>query len=221
MLVAMADEHPRGEEVAAELDARLRAAVASGDVDGATRLAIETYGPELVRFLVSVLRDQTDAAEVFAVVAEAIWRKIGAFTWERTFRVWAFAIARRASLHHRRDAARRRARVEPLSSAPIAAMVEQVRSATLSFLRTERKSRLDAIREELPPEDRALLFLRLDRRLSWNELALALCAESDAPLAEERLKRESARLRKRFQLLKDRLRERAVREGLLASSDER
>ena len=49
--------------------------------------------------------------------------------------------------------------------------------------------------------DRALLVLRVDRGLSWNDLARVL-NEDGEPLDDAALKRESARLRKRFQLLK-------------------
>ena len=40
-------------------------------------------------------------------------------------------------------------------------------------------------------------------------------ADGDAPLDDAALAREAARLRKRFQLLKDRLREQAKKEGLI------
>ena len=56
-------------------------------------------------------------------------------------------------------------------------------------------------------EDRTLLVLRVDRALEWEEVARVTLgvAEPDATL----LKRETERLRKRFQLLKDELKGRA------------
>jgi RNA polymerase sigma-70 factor (ECF subfamily) len=61
-----------------------------------------------------------------------------------------------------------------------------------------------------------LLVLRVDRRLDWNELARVLGeAGHDACVDPVSLARESARLRKRFQLVKNKLRELARREGLL------
>ena len=68
------------------------------------------------------------------------------------------------------------------------------------------------LREELPAEDQALLILRVDKQLDWNELAQVL---SEDELAGDALRRESARLRKRFQMIKERLRKRAEEEGLL------
>jgi RNA polymerase sigma-70 factor, ECF subfamily len=58
--------------------------------------------------------------------------------------------------------------------------------------------------------------LRIDRGLSWSDLARVLHeGEEDAALDDEALAREAARLRKRFQLVKDKLREMAKKEGLL------
>jgi RNA polymerase sigma-70 factor (ECF subfamily) len=89
-----------------------------------------------------------------------------------------------------------------------------VRTETLPFLRTQTKTRLQALRDELPEEDRMILVLRVDRRLEWTELGRVLAGE-DEPLDEAAAVREAARLRKRFQLVKERLREMAKREGLI------
>ena len=69
------------------------------------------------------------------------------------------------------------------------------------------------LRESLEPEDRTLLILRVDRKLSWNEVARILAGEKEPSSAD--LKRSAGRLRKRFQSVKDQLRERAQSSGLL------
>ena len=82
----------------------------------------------------------------------------------------------------------------------------------------ERDSRfaLVALRDGLPDEDRMLLVLRVDRGLAWNDLARILSEEEgDRATDDASLAKEAARLRKRFQLVKERLREMAKREGLL------
>jgi RNA polymerase sigma-70 factor (ECF subfamily) len=94
-------------------------------------------------------------------------------------------------------------------------VVQKVRTETTPFLRTESKTRLEALRDALPDEDRTLLVLRIDRNLAWNDLARIVGQEDgEAPLDDAAVAREAARLRKRFQLVKDRLRELAKREGL-------
>ena len=89
-----------------------------------------------------------------------------------------------------------------------------VRTETLSYLRTEKKDRFAAIRASLPPEDQALLVLRVDRQLSWDELARVMSSDEGEPSADE-LKRESARLRKRYQLVKEKLLTLGERAGLV------
>lgn len=94
-------------------------------------------------------------------------------------------------------------------------LIAAVRTATHSALRSEKAHKLKALRDELSIEDRTILILRVDRDLQWEEVARVVL-ENDGDVNAEELKRETARLRKRFQLVKQRLRERARREGLLA-----
>jgi RNA polymerase sigma-70 factor (ECF subfamily) len=187
-------------------------------VAGATRAALEGYGPEIMRFLHTLHARDDAAAEAFSLFAEGIWRGLPAFAWECSFRTWAYAVARRASLRHRRDEGRRARRHVPLDTTPeVAAVVARVRTETLSFLRTERRTRFAEIRDALPPDDRALLVLRIDRGLAWNDLALAMHEDEETPLTGEALKRAAARLRKRFQVLKEKLVEAGRREGLVGA----
>ncbi|MEO7328665.1 MAG: sigma-70 family RNA polymerase sigma factor [Minicystis sp.] len=172
------------------------------------------YGPEVFRFLLAWSGDEAAASEVFSLFAEGIWRGLGSFDWACSFRTWAFGVARRTSLRHRRDGGRRAAREIPLEHcSAISAIEEQVRSRTLSYLRTERRNRFAELRDALPPDDRALLLLRVDRKLAWNDCARAM-HDGEQPLEDEALKREAARLRKRYQLVKEKLLEAGRREGL-------
>jgi RNA polymerase sigma-70 factor (ECF subfamily) len=56
--------------------------------------------------------------------------------------------------------------------------------------------------------------LRLDRGLEWKELARVMLG-AEAGLDEEVLRREAQRLRKRYQLLKEKLVEAGRRHGLV------
>jgi RNA polymerase sigma-70 factor (ECF subfamily) len=71
-----------------------------------------------------------------------------------------------------------------------------------------------SLRESLDPDDRALLVLRVDRKLPCKDIARVTLG-SESPDAAK-LVREADRLKKRFQLLKDDLRRRAREAGLLA-----
>jgi RNA polymerase sigma-70 factor (ECF subfamily) len=203
-----------------ELERDIRRHVDARDLAGATTMALRGYGPSILRLLLAVHGSETAASDVFSLFTEGVWRGIGAFDWGCSFRTWAFAVARRASLRYRRDEGRRAKRQILLGDhSAISAIEEQVRTETLSFLKTERRNRFAEIRDALPPDDRALLILRIDQGLSWNDLARAM-HDDEAELAGEALKRESARLRKRFQVLKEKLLEIGRSEGLVGNGTE-
>jgi RNA polymerase sigma-70 factor (ECF subfamily) len=89
-------------------------------------------------------------------------------------------------------------------------MAAAVRSETLSFLRSEKQTALQKLRDELPEDERMLLILRVDRRMDWNQIARVLTDETEG----DALASAAARLRKRFQLLGARLKKRAQQLGL-------
>lgn len=197
------------------LERDIRDRLAQGDHAGAATLAVRGYGAEIFGFLYAFHRDEEDAAEVFSGFTERLWRDLGRFRGDSSFRTWAYALARHASLNYRRDVLRRARRQQALpDDSGLLAVADAVRTATVTYLQTERRSRFAALRESLPREDQELLILRVDRGLEWNELASVLHAD-DAPLAGEALRRAAARLRKRFQLLKARLHELGRRAGVV------
>ena len=215
----MTDGRDELERKRAELESKLAKLLADGDHDATATLAIGSYGPEIFSFLVAIHGNEADADEVFAIFSEAFWKALATFERNSTFRTFAYAIARRLSLKHRRNTARNKKRFHAMESSIVSRLVHEVRSKTGRVELTETRSRLLALRASLPPEDQELLMLRLDRRLRWEELAQVLHAEDEVPLAPEKLKKETVRLRKRFQLIKDRLREMARRDGLLGDDD--
>ncbi|MBE7484975.1 MAG: sigma-70 family RNA polymerase sigma factor [Polyangiaceae bacterium] len=208
-----------GGEEPSELEREIRRRFDIGDLAGATTVALRGYGPELFGFLMAFHRDETMASEVFSEASERIWKGLPGFSWQSSFRTWAYAVTRRAALTHQRDARRRGRRQQALpEGSALSVVADQVRSATLEHLKTETKTRAAALRESLPREDQELLILRIDKGLAWNELAQVL-HDGDDPLDAETLKREAARLRKRFQLAKEKLLELARREGLVSGKE--
>src|SRR5208283_822901 len=114
-----------------------------------------------------------------------------------------------------KDARRRRGRQVSLSRAgPLSAIEQKIRTATLAAARTETRSRMSRLRESLPPEDQTLIILRVNRKLDWKEIAQVMVYEGET-VADDVLAREAARLRKRYQLAKDRLRRMAEEQGLV------
>ncbi len=184
---------------------RVRAAWEAGDQAGAATAAIEGYGPEVLGWLVVTTNDATTAEEAFAMACEDLWRGLPDFRWECSARTWLYLLARRALIRFRTRADERPHRRLELASFDAA---ERARSGTAPWLRTEVKDVFARLRASLSEEERELLVLRVDRDLAWDEIAVVLGEEGDVAKA-------SARLRKRFQLVKDKLRELAQAEGLL------
>jgi RNA polymerase sigma-70 factor (ECF subfamily) len=203
------------EAVRTALESEVRALCEKQDFTAAATRVVRGYGPEILGFLHAIHPSETDANDAFAELSEIVWRKLPSFAWESTLRTWAYAIARNVSRTLRRDAGRRRKReAREGGDSALESVAGAVRTETLAYLRTQTKTRLQALRDELPEEDRMILVLRVDRRLEWNELARILAGE-DPPLDAQSVAREAARLRKRFQIVKERLREAAKREGLI------
>lgn len=189
----------------------MRDRLAAGDAEGAVEAALRGYGPEIFGFLVAALGDRNEAGEVFSLFSEDLWKGLPRFDFgEASLRTWLYVLARHAAARHGRRARPQHVPISQISS--IARLAAQVRTETDSFLRSERKTRLQMLRDSLPAADRELLILRIDRGLSWNDVARVMGA------SPEELKTESARLRKRLQLVKERLRE-AAREAGLTGSD--
>jgi len=201
-----------------ELEREIRALCERGELQGAAAAAVRGYGPEIYGFLVAFHRQKDDASEVFAAFTERLWRGLPGFEWQCSFRTWAYAIARNTSLTYRRQARRRAEMYGPLpEGSQLSALEQPPRSETASYLKTQRQTRMAALRESLPREDQELLVLRVDRKLAWRDLARVLSHAGDGSSpTDEALEREAARLRKRFQLLKEQLYELGRREGLIS-----
>jgi RNA polymerase sigma-70 factor, ECF subfamily len=183
-----------------DLDQRVATLLDGGDAAAAATLVVRALGPRLLGYLAAILRDEGAASEVFSMFCEDLWRGMAGFRRESTLRAWAYRIAWHAALRHLRDPHRKRTR--PLVTAEVEELAAAVRSTTALHLRPAAKDALAELRALLDPEDQTLLILRVDRDLSWQEIAAIL----DDP--------EPA-LRKRFERLKNRLRREATARGLL------
>jgi RNA polymerase sigma-70 factor (ECF subfamily) len=192
----------------------IRALLEARDIGGAATQALRLYGGEVFGFLLALdAGDEDGASEDFSIFCEQMWKGLSGFAWECSLRTWLYAVARNASRTRRRAARRRAKRFVGLSSCPAAVeMAERVRTETLSCLRTDRQRQIDELRRCLSADDQTLLILRVDRELPWLDLARIFLGEETAP--GDALQRESARLRKRFQIIKRHLLELGRRQGL-------
>jgi RNA polymerase sigma-70 factor, ECF subfamily len=192
-----------------DLEEQMTALLGAGDLRSAATLCVEAYGPEVLGFLVTFVRNEDDASDAFAQACEDLWRGLGRFERRCPLRTWFYTLARHAASRVRRSPQRRPGRQITLKEA--ADVAERVRSRTLPHLRTDMKDRFAVIRDALEEDDRALLVLRVDRGLSWNDIARVYSPEG---ASASTLARVAARLRKRFQSVKDEIRSRAREAGL-------
>jgi RNA polymerase sigma-70 factor (ECF subfamily) len=197
------------------LESRIHAFCAAGEKKRAATALLEGYGRELLTFLVGHLRDREAAAEVFSQFTEDLWRGLDGFRWQCTARVWCYTLARHAASHYIKDVRRRRGRQVSLSRAgPLSAIEQKIRTATLAAARTEARGRAAQLRESLPAEDQTVLILRVNRKLGWREIAQVMAYEGET-VSDEVLEKEAVRLRKRYQLAKEKLRRMAEAQGLI------
>jgi RNA polymerase sigma-70 factor (ECF subfamily) len=196
------------------LEREVRSACDAQQHAAAATLLIEVVGPKVLAFLLHRLGNTSDASEVFSMFSEDLWRSLAKFEWRCTVRGYCFALARSAAVRFRLQANERAERRLPLADARLSSLVDEVRERTLPFLRSEAKSQMHALFQQLSEDDRALLQLRIDQGLSFRDLALALEFGGE-PASDEQLARAATRLRKRFQLLRERLRRLAREAGLV------
>ncbi|HUS30918.1 MAG TPA: sigma-70 family RNA polymerase sigma factor [Kofleriaceae bacterium] len=179
--------------------------VAAGRFEAAAVLAIRELGPQILGYLAALVGDFERAREVFSVFSEDLWSGLSSYRAEGTFRAWAYRVARNAALRTMRDPYWRRGR--RLESEEHSELAAAVRSTTQAHARPSADAKLARLRSALTPDEHALLILRVDRDLSWSEIASALTTGRSRP--------DEATLRKRFERLKEKLRRLAEAEGML------
>ncbi len=184
------------------LEARIESLLSSGDTRMAVTVALRGYGPQILTYLHAVLRSSEDGNEAFSRFCENLWAGIATYARKTTFKAWAYTVAWHAGLRVVEDPQRRRG--VPLADDHVEKLAMEVRSLTAPHLLTANKAHLAELRAALEPAEQSLLILRLDRGLSWQEIA-----EVQDDGANE------ASLRKRFERIKERLRSLAVERGLV------
>jgi RNA polymerase sigma-70 factor (ECF subfamily) len=187
-------------------DVALRELVVAGHIDRATELAIRAYGPELVGWLCSMVPSEADAYDAFSWLCEELWRSLRGFDGRCSVRTWCYMLARHAASRVR--ATPRHQREILVSEIPsVVQAVQEIWSTTLVGAR-RAEDVYAQLRRELDDEDQALLVLRVDRGLPWQDIALVLLgqdADADA------VKRKAATLRKQFERIKEHLRASAAK----------
>ena len=141
---------------------------------------------------------------MFGHFSEQLWRSIGTFRGDSSFKTWAYKLVMHAVARYRRDGYRR---LGVSLGSEVSAIADSIRSQTPAYQRTDVKDRVTQLREALDAEEQTLLFLRIDQVLPWSDVAAIMSADGKEISV--------ATLRKRFERAKARLRALAAEHGLL------
>jgi RNA polymerase sigma-70 factor, ECF subfamily len=207
-----------------DAEAAARAAWNRGDYSSAARCVFEAYNTELYGFLLAQFRGEAGPADdVFSQFGEDFWLSLPKFEWRCSARAWCYKLARSAASRYRRSPHNRVGRRVPLSAAPwLEELAAQARTVTRPHLRSELKDGVQLLREQLSRDDQDLLILRVDRGLSWRDIAHAMLASEEGDDAEPggsssdtRIAKAEVALRQRFAEIKKRLRKLAQEAGLV------
>ena len=178
------------------------------DLQSAAATIIRGYGPAILGYLAALARDEDRADDAFSQFCEDLWRGLPGFRRDASVRTWAYKLAWHAFLRNEREAFRRRGR--PIATEEMSLLAAEVRATTALYLRSEAKDAVARLREQLTPAEQSLLVLRIDRGLSWSEVASVMSTPAEHLDAQT--------VAKRFQRVKAKLRELAEAAGLLERS---
>jgi RNA polymerase sigma-70 factor (ECF subfamily) len=195
-----------------EQESDLRCAWDTGDYETVVTQLLQSHARAILGILIARLKSESDADEVYSMFTEDLSKGIKKFQWRCSLRAWAIRIALNAMMRWLTAGHRRPERNVSLEDSAVLEVADRVRSSTLAYLRSEVKSEVRRLRDELPPDEQMLLILHVDKAFKWKEVAAAL---ADEDLAPDKLKREAARLRKQFETTVKKLRESARSRGIL------
>ncbi|HEX3763328.1 MAG TPA: sigma-70 family RNA polymerase sigma factor [Kofleriaceae bacterium] len=176
-----------------EIEVAIRERFDANDLRAAATLAIEAYGGEVCGYLAAVLSDDEQGREVFAETAAELWRDLSRFRWEASLRTWIYTLARHRLAAH----IGRRVRQPAVALSEVtdsSALQAQPRTTTPPWKRTAVKDAVSQLRSRLSADDQTLLILRVDRGMSWREIAHVL-GEPREPMLRKRFERIKKLLR--------------------------
>jgi len=199
------------------LERRIRRHHQRSELKEAATAAIEGFGPEILGFLVAVVRDKPLAGEVFAQFCEELWSRLAAFHWKEDFRAWLYGLAWMAWQRLRREPHFRKTISLP-EEADIAAAEQRLRTIELPRVESALEKGVAGLRQSLDPEDQALLILRIDRAMSWEEIA-AVMLGGEEPRDDGALGRKAAFARERFSQVTENLKQLARQKHLIAEDE--
>ncbi|HEX4802962.1 MAG TPA: hypothetical protein VFV14_05600, partial [Myxococcaceae bacterium] len=142
---------------------------------------------------------------------------LAAFHWKESFRPWLYGLAWTAWQRLRREPHFRKTISLP-EEADIAAAEQRVRTVELPRVESALDKGVAGLRQSLDPEDQALLILRIDRAMSWEEIA-AVMLGGEEPSDDAALGRKASFAQERFSQVTENLKQLAREKHLIAKDE--
>jgi RNA polymerase sigma-70 factor, ECF subfamily len=197
-----------------EQEQAIREAFDAGDMERAATRTLGAYGREIFGFLAARVPTHSDADEIFSMFTENLWAGLPKFGWRCSMRTWCYVLAHNARYQYTTAPHRRAGRNVALSCPGVLSqLADDFRTTTRPYLQTEVKDGFRKLRDQLDEEEQLLLLLRVDRKLSFREIAITVLGDADCEAAV--LAREEARLRQAFARMRSNFRRLAENAGLL------
>jgi RNA polymerase sigma-70 factor (ECF subfamily) len=152
-------------------EARLVEAARRGD-RAAFAVLVHDAAPMLERLALRVLRHRQDAEDAAQEAILDAWRNLPRFRGDARFRTWTYRILIARAM----DVARRRRPVEELPEAVACSASGPAESAASNDVERAIREVID----DLPPAQRAVLLLRTDHGMSYEEIAYVMGTGRDA-----------------------------------------
>lgn len=180
MVTTLATSWLASDEIAAgEVEARpfdpaeyaLAARAREGD-RAAQRAVYELYAPKVRRFVADMLRSRDAAADAVQDTFVRVFQRIASLEDPGRLLGWVFGIARRVCLEQRRREIRQ-ARSGPMDESAMT-VAHGGPSPEAALALSEAAARLDRALDKLSADRRAVLLMRCDHLLSYEEIATAM-----------------------------------------------
>lgn len=198
----------------AEQEQEMREAFDAGNLERVATRVLVAYGREISSFLAARTQSRSDADEIFSMFTENVWAGLPGFGWRCSMRTWCYVLAHNALRQYAASPQRRQGRNVALSCPGVVSqLVEDLRTATRPYQQTDVKDSFRKLRERLSEEEQLLLLVRIDRAMSFREIALMSLGDVNSDV--DSVSREETRLRQAFTRLKANFRRIAEEEGLL------
>jgi len=138
--------------------------------EGAVRELVRSYGAPLLRFLTGMVGNAADAEDLAQEAFVRLVEHVADFRGEASLKTYLFKIAHNLALNHLASAAHRyEVQPEEMPDRPASDDGPEQELAV-----SEEAARVRALLPGLPPQQRAVVILRVWQDLSFREIASAL-----------------------------------------------